>query len=369
MNLLKRYSCRLLACLFLIATLLLVPLLLGGAQPFQPREPLPAAAFTDLHCHTAGLGAGGSGCFVSARMRHSFKLRYYLKAFGVTEKEILREGDSIVITRLSERLAGSQHVGHAVVLALDGVVDARGELDPAQTEIYVPNEFLATEVPKHPNLLWGASINPYRPDALARLEWARAHGAVLVKWLPSVQHIDPADERLIPFYRKMVELGLPLLTHTGNERSFTQARDELCDPDRLRLPLREGVTIIAAHAATTGQFHGERSFDRLSRLMPDFPNLYADISSLTQLNKLGYLNEVLRRPEFRHRLLYGTDYPLIEIHALVSPWYFPRQLSLRQRLAIGKIKNPWDRDVALKQALGVPADVWTRADAILAHDH
>ncbi len=368
MRLLKKYLCWLLACALLPVTLWLAPLLLGGPRPYLPPQPLPATSFTDMHCHTAGLGAGGSGsgCFVSNRMRQSFKLRFYLNSFGVTEKEILREGDGIVLTRLAERLAGSRHVNRAVILALDGVVDAHGELDRAQTEIYVPNEFLAAETPKHPNLRWGASVNPHRPDALARLEWARAHGAVLVKWLPSVQHIDPADERLIPYYKKLVELGLPLLTHTGNERSFTRARDEWCDPERLRLPLREGVTIIAAHAATTGEFDGERSFDRLARLMAEYPNLYADISSLTQLNKLGYLGEVLCRPEFQHRLLYGTDYPLIEIHALVSPWYFPRQLSVRQRLTLARIANPWDRDVALKQALGVPAEVWAQADAILA---
>jgi predicted TIM-barrel fold metal-dependent hydrolase len=247
------------------------------------------------------------------------------------------------------------------------VADSAGNLDRSLTEIYVPNEFLAAEIPKHPNLLWGASINPYRKDALERLEWARAHGAVLVKWLPSVQHINPADERLIPFYKKMVDLGLPLLCHTGNERSFTQAQDELCDPVRLRLPLKQGVTVIAAHAATTGRFDNERSFDRLARMMPEYPRLYADISSLTQLNKHGYLGELLHQPGFEHRLLYGTDYPLIEIHALVSPWYFPRQLSLRQMFAVSKISNPWDRDVALKQALGMPADVWTRADEVIAH--
>jgi predicted TIM-barrel fold metal-dependent hydrolase len=229
----------------------------------------------------------------------------------------------------------------------------------------VPNEFLAAEIPQLPNLLWGASINPHRPDALARLEWARDHGAVLVKWLPSIQHIDPADESLIPFYRKMAELKLPLLTHTGNERSFTQARDEYCDPERLRLPLREGVTVIAAHAATTGRFGGERAFDRLARMMADYPNLYADVSSLTQLNKRGYLREALTRPEFEGRLLYGTDYPLVEIRALVSPWYYPRQLTLRQRYDLSRIDNPWDRDVALKQALGLPAEVWTRSEAIL----
>ena len=352
--------------LLLLTTLLITPLLFSKPQPYQPVQPLPAAPFLDLHCHTAGLGAGGSGCFVSDQLRHSYKLRFYLKSFGVTEEEILREGDALVLTRLSQRLSASKHVNRAVVLALDGVINAQGELDRAQTEIYIANEFLAAEVPKHPNLLWGASINPYRRDALERLTWARAHGAVLIKWLPSVQHIDPADERLIPFYKKMVELGLPLLTHTGNERSFTQARDELCDPERLRLPLQQGVIIIAAHAATTGQFHDERAIDRLARMMPEFPKLYADISSLTQLNKRSYMAEVLRRPEFSHRLVYGTDYPLIAINQLVSPWYFPRQLSLRQRFTFSRMKNPWDKDVALKQALGVPAEIWTRADGLLA---
>ena len=101
-------------------------------------------------------------------------------------------------------------------------------------------------------------------------------------------------------------------------------------------------------------------------MMPEFPNLYADISSLTQINKHGYLGEVLRRPEFQHRLIYGTDYPLIAISPLVSPWYFPRQLSLRQQLAFSRQQNPWDRDVVLKQALGVPTEIWTRAETLLA---
>lgn len=338
----------------------------SAAKPCRPPESLPTGKFTDMHCHTAGIGAGGSGCYVSAKLRQSYKLGFYLRAFGVTEAEIARDGDALVLSRLSERLTSSHHVSRAVILALDGVIDEHGQLDLLHTEVYVPNEFLAAEVPKHPNLLWGASINPNRPDALARLEWAKAHGAVLVKWLPAIQGIDPADERYIPFYRKLTELNLPLLVHTGNERSFTASDDALGDPLRLRLPLREGVTVIAAHAATTGEIEGEPCIDRLARLMTEHPNLYADISSLTQLNKRGYVATVLRRPEFAQRLLYGTDYPLVEIRALVSPWYFWRSLSWRQCRAISGIGNPWDRDVALKQALGFPSDVWTRFDQVLA---
>ena len=332
--------------------------------PVLPPEPLPAAPILDMHCHVAGIGAGNSGCFVSSRLLKSWKLGFYLRSFGVSPRELREHGDVLCGERLAQNIAASRHVGQAVVLAMDGVVDADGDLDLARSEFYVPNEFVAALAAQHTNLLFGASINPYRPDALARLDRAAANGARLVKWLPSIQLIDPADDRLTPFYRRLVELRLPLLVHTGSEHSFTWARDEFGDPDRLRLPLSLGVTVIAAHAAWPGRHDGERDVDRLARLMTQYPNLYADISSLTQVNKLGALREVLRRPEFRQRLVYGTDFPLVNM-PIVSPWCFPLHLKLSQMWRISRIKNPWDRDVALKQALGVPADVFTRAETLL----
>jgi len=33
-------------------------------------------------------------------------------------------------------------------------------------------------------------------------------------------YIDLADPAIIPFHQKMVELDMPLLTHTGMEKSF-----------------------------------------------------------------------------------------------------------------------------------------------------
>jgi hypothetical protein len=168
------------------------------AQFFRPVEPIPAG-IVDMHCHIAGIGAGGSGCFVSPRLQHNWRFKIYLHSFGVTEKELLQQGDGLVGDRISESLAQSKYVSRAVLLALDGVVDARGNLDTNRTEVYVPNEFVAEMASRHTNLLFGASVNPYRRDALARLEWAKKHGAVLVKWIPPIMEIDPADPRLIPF--------------------------------------------------------------------------------------------------------------------------------------------------------------------------
>lgn len=332
--------------------------------PYRPVEPLPDAPLIDPHCHVAGLGYGGSGCFVSPALRDNWRFDFYLRAFGVTREEIVRDGDAVLPARLSALLAGSRHVRHAVILALDGVLDAGGNLDTNRTEFHVPNEFVAAACRRHTNLLFGASVNPHRRDALARLDWAATNGAVLVKWLPSIQQIDPADPALEPFYRRLVAHRLPLLTHTGKEDSFTWSRDEFADPARLELPLQLGVTVIAAHVATPGEHEGERDLDRLARLMTRYTNLFTDISSLTQINKLGELGEALRRPEFSGRLVYATDFPLIHM-PLVSPWYFPLNLEFRKMREIAALPNPWDRDVALKQALGVPREVFERGAALV----
>lgn len=341
----------------IVSALVILACICLPARPFRPVEPLPDE-IVDMHCHIAGIGAGGSGCFVSPRLHHNWRFRVYLHSFGVSQKDVLAQGDGLIADRISESLAQSRYVRKVVLLALDGVVGSDGQLDTNRTEVYVPNEFVANVCSHHTNLLFGASVNPHRPDALLRLEWAKAHGAVLVKWIPPIMEINPDDPKLVPFYKKMVELKLPLLSHTGEEGSFSRADEEFGDPEKLRLPLSLGVTVIAAHIASSEKYHGERGPDRLARLMRDYPNLYTDISALTQINKPGVLKEALTKPEFSGRLLYGTDFPLINT-VLVSPWY-SFHLSFRQKWMIWRTKNPWDRDVLMKHDLGVPTETFAR---------
>jgi len=132
-------------------------------------------------------------------------------------------------------------------------------------------------------------VNPIAAT-LTRLEWAKAHGAVLVKWIPPIMAIDPADPRLIPFYKKMVELNLPLCRTPARRNPFARRRG-IGDPEKLRLPLSLGVTVVAAHIASSEKYHGERGPDRLARLMREYPNLYTDISALTQINRPGCLKK------------------------------------------------------------------------------
>jgi predicted TIM-barrel fold metal-dependent hydrolase len=318
----------------------------------------------DIHCHTAGIGAGNSGCFISPAMERSWKTSFYFKAFGVGKAELRQQGDGLILRRLSSRLAESSRVQAAVVLALDGAVDSRGELDRGRTELYIPNDYLAAQCRQYDNLLFGASVNPLRRDALERLDAVAADGAVLLKWLPSIQGADPADRCFIPFYRRLVELGLPLLCHTGTEESFTRADNSLADPARLRLALENGVIVIAAHCASNGRNDGEHNLQRLLPLFGQFPNLYADISALTLANRLGHLQRVLRHVELHDRLLYGSDMPL-PCTGLTTPWLQLFSLGFAEARRLAAIGNPWDRDVALDLALGMPEQVLSRANHVL----
>ncbi len=324
------------------------------------NEDLEKLTITDWHVHVAGLGYGESGNFVNEAMRNNYRFDFFLKWMNVTEEDLENYGDQIVVKRLNKQIEESKYIDQAVILALDGVIDKKtNKLDRANTQFYVDNDFVANEANKYSKLLFGASINPEREDSIELLEKVHHQGAVLIKWIPSIMHFDPADERFEPFYRKMAELNIPLLTHTGMEKSFPNTNDALADPRRLELALRSGVTVIAAHIATTGKSVGQDNFERIMPMFKQFPNLYTEISSLTQINKLGYLAEALKQPDLKDRMLYGTDWPL-QSFPLVFPWYHINHIGIKNAWRLGKIKNKWDRDIELKQSFGVPHEVFSR---------
>jgi len=183
--------------------------------------------------------------------------------------------------------------------------------------------------------------------------------------LPPVQRINPSDPALRTFYEHLAALGLPLLVHTGPEAAFPGADLSLGGLSQLRRPLEIGVTVIAAHGGFPARRPWRPDTRPLAALMGEFPRLFADISSLTQVNRLGGLGPLLANPLIRGRLLYGTDMPLLAT-ALVDPMYFAFRLPWERCREIRGIRNPWDQDVVLKRALGVDEGVFRRAGALLA---
>ena len=118
---------------------------------------------------------------VSYRRSYNRNGRYYTKhdptrydrhgLFSYRGIHFSRDGN-LAFDRIAGWIDRSRHVAGAIVLALDGVVGPDGRLDRKATEMYVPNEFVRDQARRFPSLYYGASINPYRTDALARLERA-----------------------------------------------------------------------------------------------------------------------------------------------------------------------------------------------------
>ncbi len=353
----------LLALLLLVGFVLVLRILLFKGPIAQPCEALPRGV-VDMHCHTAGIGAGGSEARISAALQGSWRFRVYLRIFGTSEKILRARGDRSIMEDIDRMIGESEHVDKAVILAMDAPHRDDGSLDLEAVEVWVPNRFVGESVKDFENLLFAASVHPLREDALEELQWSKDNGAVLVKWLPNIQNIDPSDERIVPYYKKLVELDLPLLTHAGDEDSFSRTNNRLGDPKLLELPLSLGVRVIAAHVASSGKNEHQCNVERLLELMLRFPNLVADVSTLTQFNRKRFLPAVLADERLRGRLLYGTDHPLTNT-PMVSPWLYPLRLTLGQMWQLSRIKNPWDRDVALKAALGVRREVFEQSGRYL----
>jgi len=130
-------------------------LLMGCYQPVLDPDPLEEAHIIDWHVHVAGLGFGGSGNFINKEMQDNFRFEFFLSWMDETEEELKEYGDQILIKKLNDKIVQSKYVDQAVVLAMDGVIDEKTKtLDRKKTQVYVSNEFVASQTAKYPDLLF-----------------------------------------------------------------------------------------------------------------------------------------------------------------------------------------------------------------------
>jgi predicted TIM-barrel fold metal-dependent hydrolase len=73
-----------------------------------------------------------------------------------------------------------------------------------------------------------------------------------VKVLPNAQQFDPADRKYTPFYRALAERSCRFSVMSATNSASSARTSPWANPDRLRLALDEGATVIAAHACSYG---------------------------------------------------------------------------------------------------------------------
>lgn len=247
-----------------------------------------------------------------------------------------------------------------VLLAFDAVYNDQGQLDEKNTHLYVKNDHVLQLSQAHENVLFGASVHPYRKDAAAELERCINKGAVLLKWLPIVQNFNPADDRCVPVYELLAHHDIPLLCHTGGEKSLPNLNQHVADPMLLLPALERGVRVIGAHCGTKSAA-GETDFlPNWSRLARDHEHFYGDTAALNLPTRSYAYRTILADDLLRSKLLHGSDWPILPVP--------PMACGIGNGIALWTDRNWLRRDMNIKQKLGLDDAYWHRAARVLKLD-
>lgn len=284
---------------------------------------------TDVHVHLPVVSSEEGSVFLSRKMRTtpSFQcFRLFLK------RETGEATNQSAMVWARETILSSMAVENVVVLALDGVYDANGELDLTQTHYQLDNSFVADFASAcNDRALFGGSVNPHRKDALKVLRQVCDKGAALLKLVPSSQQIILTDPRHRGFWGAMAEEGLPLLCHVGIEHTIppfdgdSEARNSIAVLAGLLANLRGwgiDLKVIAAHCALPLYLtEGLDNYHGLIQLFQDpaYKNmLYADLSALfypmgSAFRRTLATEIATRRTLPPERLLLGSDFPVTAV--------------------------------------------------------
>jgi len=242
------------------------------------------------------------------------------------------------------------------------------------------------------------SINPYREDALIRLEELKDK-ARYIKWVAPSQGFDPSNPLIKPFYQKVKEFGMVIMSHTGDEHAFNvmdESTREFGNPLLMRNALDMGIPVILSHAGGddvknfAGQrltsigdqshakkhrhgldlSHEYRNHWNFMKMILDEKNkedwcLFGDISALTLGKNFQHFKALMgaQKDQLQYRLLYGSDYPLaasrflFPLRGLIEQGYLHPSLeaSLEELFSY----NPLAFDIAVKRNLHHPdSDDW-----------
>ena len=285
-----------------------------------------------------------------------------------------------------ESLNTSQEVDGVVLLGLDALYDPEsGLVDEVKTDLWVSNKFLARKVRELNDRLakdsklkkgakkffWGASVSPNRKDWREEMEFVvNDPNAVLMKLIPSVQHINLRDPRHKDYYEFLAKNQMPLLCHVGPEYSFPEGIRER-ERDNFRFldkPLECGVTVVAAHCATPVFPIDKNETKEFGAFMRSANSgggirLWGDTSAFSLLTRIPILKEILETfpPEW---LVHGSDFPIpIEGWAHL-PW-ITHDVTFEEYMEIKQTQNLLDRDVRIKRAHGFSDSILKNAEKVL----
>ncbi len=157
-----------------------------------------------------------------------------------------------------------------------------------------------------------ASVDPHDgADAVALLRDLAAAGARGLKLHPSLQAFQPDDRRYYPLYEAAAELGLPIVSHTGQTGigaglpggrgiKLRYSDPMLLDDVAADFP---SLTVILAHPSVPWQ-------DSAISMATHKANVFIDLSGWSPKYFAPQLVRAINGP-IRRKVLFGSDFPVI----------------------------------------------------------
>jgi mannonate dehydratase len=176
----------------------------------------------------------------------------------------------------------------------------------------------------------------------------------MIKWLPNAMGIDPASPLCDKYYQKVAELGMVILTHCGEEKAVPSdpKMQDLGNPLRFKKALNYGAKVIMAHCASLGKSVDLESetggkvdcFQLFLRMMgrPEWEGLlFGDISAITLNNRMKVFIPLLQEKSIHHRLINGTDYPLVNLRLInmMEPYVQKGLITREEKKLLKEIRN------------------------------
>jgi len=306
----------------------------------------------DMHFHVGVLNRPGIGR-ISDWMQRQISFKIFLFYAGLLGKKITDD----LLKESTLKIIDETGLDKVVCLALDAVYDSSGNRREDLSQMWVDNAYILELQNESGNdkILLGASVHPYDPNFSERITEAVDRGAVLLKWLPSAQHIELADPRVLDALKKTASVRpngkpLPVLIHIGSEYAIestdrrTMSYDFLswswleaswnrlrprsrrwATPDtqgrlkNLREAVNEGSQIILAHAGLPyfasgfiGKYLEHSDFKVVGELLasnrPGHGTFYTDVSACCTPFRQPYHADIARLP--REYILFGSDFPV-----------------------------------------------------------
>lgn len=178
-------------------------------------------------------------------------------------------------------------------------------LSPTQTEHI--NNYMASLMAEHSEFTALGTLHPDNENYKEELARIKALGLKGIKLHPDFQKFNIDDEKMLPVYRRIAKLGLPVLMHMGDDR-YDYSRPMHLASLMKKVP---DLVCIAAH------FGGWGRWDEAYEVLVPSERLYFDTSSaLMRLSKDGAKKMIEKFGV--GQFMFGTDFPIWEPTAEVQ---------------------------------------------------